>query len=163
MATVNFLGLEKRIGALADISYGIVPMPKLSVEQKNYRTYVQDSLTGFGISAAIGSEERQEVVGAVMEAIAYYSNQIVRPAYYDSSLSLRFMQDPQSKEMLDIMFETVAYEYSFLRPSGMGGILSDLRGQLPKSTPAIASYFKKWEKGVKKDLKKEQESLDKLE
>ncbi len=162
MATVQFLSIEMSIESLADLAYGIVPMPKLSVEQKNYHTYVQDQVTAFGISAAIGDEDRQAVVGAVMEAIAYYSNEIVRPAYYDSSLSLRFMQDPRSRDMLDIMFETVSFDYGYLHPGGLGGVKSDMRSLLPSTNPNAASRFKVWQKSIKNELKKEQSILDRL-
>lgn len=160
MATAQFLSLERRINMLADITYGIVPMPKLTVQQENYRTYVQDQVTAFGVSAAIGDEERREVLGAVMEALAYYSNEIVRPAYYDTSMSLRFMQDPQSQEMLDMMFEVLAFDYSFYL--NLCSYRDDLRAMLPAKSPNVASTMKKWEKGMKNQLMKDQQILDKL-
>ena len=57
--------------------YGIVPMPKLSKEQADYKTYVQAQVSCFGISAAIADENRQSMLSAVMESIAYNSNEII--------------------------------------------------------------------------------------
>ena len=160
MATTQFLSLERRINMLADIGYGIVPMPKLTVQQQNYRTYVQDQVSAFGVSAAIGDEGRQEVLGAVMEALAYHSNELVRPVYYDTSMSLRFMQDPQSREMLDLMFEVLAFDYSFFL--NLGSYRDDMRELLPSKSPNVASTMKKWQKSMKNQLMKDQMALDKL-
>ena len=160
MATTQFLSIEKRIDALADISYGIVPMPKLSVGQEKYHTYVQDQLSAFGISAAVGDQERQDLLGALMESIAYNSYLIVRPAYYDSTLSLRFMQDPQSGEILDMMFETISFDRAYLNFSV--DIKGTMRDKLPSSNPALSSQLRAWEKGIQNALTKEQRSLDKL-
>jgi hypothetical protein len=160
MATTIFLSLERRIESLAEITYGIVPMPKLTREQPDYYTFVQDQVSSFGISAAIGTESRQSVLGAVMEAIAYHSNQLVRPAYYDTALSLRFMQDPKSREMLDIMFETLSFDLGYY--IGLGNVRTDMRSILPGSNPAVASKFKAWEKQAKNELKKYEQSLNQL-
>ncbi len=160
MATTQFLSIETNLEALALLNYGIVPMPKLSVEQADYKTYVQDQVTSFGISAAISDEDRLATLGAVMESIAYNSYVTVRPAYYDSTLSLRFMQDPQSRAILDTMFETIAFDYCFA--IGVGGIRDDLRVRLSTADPAISSRIKSWERAVNNQLKRDNQALDKL-
>ncbi len=161
MATTQFLGIERRIDALADVAYGIVPMPKLSKEQAQYRTFVQDQVTAFGISAAIGDENRQSVLGAVMESIAYNSNKIVRPAYYDSAMSLRFMQDPESRQMLDVMFEVLAFDYSYY--IDLGGVRQGLRGVLATSNPSIVSNMKIWSKVAKSELTRQSRIVERME
>ncbi len=160
MVTTQFLSLETNIDALAAMNYGIVPMPKLSVEQDDYKTYVQDQVTSFGISTAVKNEERISMLGAVMEAIAYNSNVKVRPAYYDSTLSLRFMQDPDSRAILDTMFETIAFDYCFA--IGVGGIRDDLRIRLSSANPGIASREQAWKRNVNRQLDKDNAALDKL-
>lgn len=161
MATTQFLGIERRIGSLADVAYGIVPMPKLTKEQKEYRTFVQDQVTAFGVSAAIGDEARQSVLGAVMESIAYNSNKTVRPAYYDSAMSLRFMQDPQSRYMLDMMFEVLAFDYSYY--TNLDTIRDGLHSMLYTTNPNVVSNNKKWSKAAKNELNKQILALDKLD
>ena len=161
MATTQFLSIETHIDSLAGFNYGIVPMPKLTKEQKNYQTYVQDQVSAFGISAAIGNEDRQSMLGAVMEALAYQSYKIVRPAYYDSALSLRFMQDPQSREILDTMFETIAFDYTYV--TDVGGVRGTLRTLLPSQNPALASRAARWESTIKKQLERDNRVIDKLQ
>ena len=100
------------------------------------------------------------MLSAVMESMAYHSNEIVRPAYYDSALSLRFMQDPQSRDILGTMFETIAFDYCYV--TGIGSIRETMRSMLPSKKLAIASRAKSWERTVNKLLEKDNQSLDKL-
>ena len=160
MATTMFLAVEKNFAALADVPYGIVPMPKLNREQAGYHSFVQDRVSSFGISAAVGDPTRQDIVGAVMESMAYHSNEIVRPAYYDTTLSLRFMQDPRSRQMLDIMFDTLTFDLGYY--VGLGNVREDMRSILDSSNPAVVSRFKAWEKSAKNTLRKYSKSLEKL-
>lgn len=160
MINAMFGDLENKISDLADIRYGIAPLPKLTESQKNYGTYIQDQVSSFGISAAVGDEDRRDTLGAVMEAMAYHSNQLVRPAYYDSVLSLRFMQDPTSKNILDTMFESISFDYCFV--TGLGKVRGDLRELLPKSNPSIASKLKTWKGQISNKLRNEQRQLDRL-
>ena len=161
MATTQFLSIETHIGPLSEFSYGIVPMPKLSKEQADYKTYVQDQVSCFGISAAIADEDRQSMLSAVLESIAYNSTEIVRPAYSENSLSLRFMNDPQSRDILNTMFETIAFDYTYA--TGVGDVRGTMRNLLPsKKTPAIASRVKGWERTIGKQLERDNEALDKL-
>lgn len=161
MATTQFLSIETHIESLADMTYGIVPMPKLRKEQKDYQTYVQDQVSAFGISAAIIDEKRQEMLGAVMESLAYKSNEIVRPAYYDSALSLRFMQDPQSRDILNTMFETIAFDYTYA--TGIGDVRGTMRTLLPGKNPAVSSRARGWEKSITRQLERENAAIEKLE
>ncbi len=160
MATTQFLGIEHNIEALTAFNYGIVPMPKLNEEQENYMTYVQDQVSAFGISGAVSNEDRIYMLGALMEAMAYHSNEIVRPAYYDSALSLRFMQDPDSRAILDTMFETISFDYCYA--TGFGDIRGELRTGLSAKDPAMASRVSKWERSLDRRLEKLNSSLDNL-
>ena len=160
MGTVMFAELETEIEALTEISYGIAPLPKLTVEQPAYHTYIQDGVSCYGISAAIADEEDRDMLGAVLESMAYHSYATVRPAYYDSALSLRFMQDPESRYILDMMFETFSFDYCYA--TGLAGIRDGMREVVSSPNPSIASNIKKWEKAMKNQLAKEKKSLDQL-
>ena len=160
MATVMFNHIELYFESLADMTYGIAPIPKLTREQEKYGTYIQDQVSSFGISAAIGDSERQEQAAAVLEAMTYYSYQIVRPAYYDSVLSLRFMQDPQSKDVLETMFQSISFD--FVYSTSMAGIRDTLRTIISQKNAPVASSAKQWEKQVTSALRTQQRSLDRI-
>lgn len=160
MATVMFDHVETYFERLADITYGIAPIPKLTKDQDGYGTYIQDQVSCFGISAAIGDETRQEQLAATLEAMSYYSYNIVRPAYYDSVLSLRFMQDPQSRDVLNTMFDSISFD--FVYATSTAGIRDTLRGIISQKDAPVASSSKQWERQVQSALRTQQKAFDRL-
>lgn len=165
MATIMFWNMENNYNELGALSYGIAPIPKFSTEQQSYYSYVQDQVSSFGISAVVGDENRQEMLAAVLECMAYHSYQLVRPAYYDTSLSSRYMQDPQSKEILDLIFDSLNFDFSSSCSNILTGavIRDNLRPILSGNTNRVASATKSWSKSVTRGLNKYNESLNALE
>jgi hypothetical protein len=137
-------------------------MPKFSENQKSYYSYVQDQVSCYGISAVVGDTERQEMLAAVLEAMAYHSYLLVRPAYYETALSERYMQDPQSKEVLDMIFDTLYFDFS----SSCSNIFTScvirdsLRPILSGKDNRVASSTKSWERSVNRFLEKYNETLE---
>lgn len=163
MITSRFVQMEMNYADLAPMSYGIAPMPKFDTNQKSYFSYVQDQVTGLGISSVIGDPERQEMCAAVLETMAYYSNLLVRPAYYDTALSERYMQDPQSKEILDLIFDTVYFDFSSTCANMLNVVTRDsLRGLLSDTTNTIASSTKTWEKSIKNSMASINRKLERI-
>ncbi len=156
MITTMFLKMETSFTDLAPLSYGIAPMPKFSEQQQNYYSYVQDQVTCFGISSVVGDSDRQEMCAAVLEAMAYHSYLLVRPAYYETALSERYMQDPQSKEVLDTIFDTLYFDFS----SSCSNIFTscvirdNLRPLLSGTTNKISSSTRSWQRSVERALEK---------
>ena len=154
MVTSMFIHMETNYEELAPLSYGIAPMPKYDAAQQSYYSYVQDQVTCFGISAVVGDPAEQEKCAAVLETMAYYSNKLVRPAYYDTALSERYMQDPQSKEILDLIFDTVYFDFTSTCSNMLTVIIRDsLRGMLTSTSNTVASTTKSWEKTVKNNMR----------
>ncbi len=156
MATTLFLQMELNFNDLAALTYGIAPMPKFTEQQENYGSYVQDQVTSFGISAVVGDRDRQEQMAAVLEAMAYHSYRLVRPAYYETALSDRYMQDPQSSEVLDMIFDTMQFDFS----SSCSNIFTscvirdNLRPLLSGSKNTISSATRNWERNITNMLNK---------
>ena len=160
MATTIFGNMETLLESLAAINYGIVPMPKLTKTQSEYGTYIQDMVSCFGISSAIVDEDRQAILGAVLESLSYHSYNIIRPAYYNSTLSLRFMKDPESAAILDTMFETISFDFtSSISPASIRG---DMRSILSSSRPNLASQATTWKRKIEYALRQQKKNLDKL-
>ena len=161
MVTTMFLKMETNFEALAALSYGIAPMPKFSEIQKSYYSYVQDQVTCFGISAVVGDTERQEMLAAVLEAMAYHSYKLVRPAYYETALSDRYMQDPQSKEVLDTIFDTLYFDFSSTCSNIFVGcvIRDNLRPILSGKKNTVSSSTRSWQRQVERHLTTYNEKL----
>ncbi len=160
MATILFYNMETNYNEVGALSYGIAPMPKFSKEQDNYHSYVQDQVTGFGISAGV-KDDRLDMCSAVLEAIGYYSHMLVRPAYYETTLSERYMRNPESQEILDTIFDTLSFDFS----STCGNIVTSLvirdtlRPLLSGSSNKIASTTKAWAKSMERQLSRYNDKL----
>ncbi|MBE6558722.1 MAG: hypothetical protein E7661_06925 [Ruminococcaceae bacterium] len=163
MATILFYNMETNYNEVGALSYGIAPMPKFSKEQPSYHSYVQDQVTGFGISAGVKGE-RMDMCSAAMEAIGYHSHQLVRPAYYETTLSERYMQNPQSQEILETIFNSLSFDFS----STCGNIVTSLvirdtlRPLLSGASNTIASTTKSWARSMERNLKRYNDKLAQL-
>ena len=100
--------------------YGILPYPKYDENQKEYYSCASDAPTSFAIPTTNTSPE---IAGAVLEALASYSYRDTYPAYLDTALKGKYMSDPESRKMIDLVvdgykldaswvyFDTLAQEY----------------------------------------------------
>ena len=161
MATTLFLVMETNFESLADKTYGIAPIPKFDTLQKDYRSYVQDQVNSFGISAVVSDPERQEMLAAVLECMAYHSYILVRPAYYEVTLSERYMQDPQSDEILDMIFDSLQFDFSSSCSNIVTSLVirDQLRPILTGKKNTVASATRSWERTVQRALDKYNEDL----
>lgn len=164
MVTCLFLDMETEIESLTPMSYGIAPLPKFDKAQTRYYSYVQDQVSCFGISAGVKSAERVSMLGAVLESMAWNSGKIIPNAYYNTNLSLKFMQDPQSVEMLDLIFETVQFDFSSTCSNMFSGLVlrDELRPLLCSTTAKVASASRRWDEKMKKILADANEKIAKL-
>ena len=163
MATLMFWNMEHNIDELSALSYSIAPIPKLTREQE-YKSYVQDQVSSFGISATVQKEELREMVAATMEALAYHSYNIIRPAYYTNTLSTKFMQSPKSADILGIIFDSLYFDFSQTCSGIFNGtnLRNSLRPVMSGKSNNIASQAKGWSKNMPKLIKRVNEKLEKL-
>ena len=106
--TSAFSGVEKLKSGFS-VNYGIVPMPKLNAEQSDYYSYVADNGTVSGIAITTGAED-VEFSAYMVEVNAVEGKNYLTPAYYDTVLKKQAAQDPETKEMLDIIFDNTIYD-----------------------------------------------------
>lgn len=154
MATTLFYKMETSYEDLGAMAYGIAPIPKYDTHQENYHSYVQAEVTSFGISAGIGDPARQEKCAAALEALAYHSYLLVRPAYYGTVLSERYMQDPESVEMLDLIFDTLDFDFASCWSDilGTANIRNGLRPILSGKNNTVSSTFRGWQRSIERSL-----------
>ena len=88
-----------------NVEFGILPYPKLDAEQEDYL-----SLDWSGLLIVPASVQEPEMVGEVIELLAYYSEEEVLPAYYDVVLGEKLSRDEDSKEMLEIIFDGIIFD-----------------------------------------------------
>lgn len=122
----------------ADIDFGILPYPKYDENQKEYNNLISTILVaGFCVPITNDNPGR---TGAVLEAMAYHSLDTLTVAYYDQTLYTRMIRDEQSREMLDIIFDTRVYDIGYIYNwGGVGGLWESLYAN--RSEEFVSTYM----------------------
>ena len=91
-----------------EANYGILPIPKYDEYQEEYYHLVTpdaDSIIAVPLSCG-----DTDFTSFMLEAISAESYYTVYPAFYDIVLMNRTVRDPESKEMLKLIFDTRTYD-----------------------------------------------------
>jgi len=144
------------------VDFGFLPYPKYDENQEDYI-----SLDWGGLMSVPCTITNPELVGAAMELLAWESANEVIPTYYDTVLTGKLARDEDAVKMLDIIFDTIAYEIGG-NYFGFSNGLSDLFYAIPrlaiqKESSDFASWYKKCEKSAQKTLDSFYESLENTE
>lgn len=97
--------------------YGILPFPKYNEAQKEYYSYSHDT---YGAIAIPNTNTSPEIAGAVLEAMASYSYRYTIPTYLDVALKGKYMSDPQSRHMLDIIIDGIKVDSAWIYLGTLG-------------------------------------------
>ena len=88
-----------------EVDFGIIPYPLLNESQDSYVTNNWTGLMCVPVTAV-----NLDMIGSACEMLAYYSSDTTIPAYYDVLLGDKLSRDPESREMLELIFDNVAYD-----------------------------------------------------
>ncbi|OGO91706.1 MAG: hypothetical protein A2Y17_13085 [Clostridiales bacterium GWF2_38_85] len=142
--TSAFSAVEK-LKANYEVNYGIVPLPKADENQENYYSYVATNGTVSGIAITTGAPD-PDFSAYMIEVNAVEGKNYLTPAYYETVLKLQGTTDPESIEMLDLIFENAVYDLGRVFNFGdISGIIStlaqnsstDIVSELDKNEDAI--------------------------
>ena len=141
--------------------YAILPIPKLDAAQDGYRTCVQDQVTDFSVPVTCPSS-KQNMVGAVLECLAAESYRTVADAYYNTALSYRYLNNPESKVMLDLIYDSVSFEIAQIYTDCIGSFLNDMRAIVSSKNNTTVSKFKQIRRSMEKAVKDVNKSYEKI-
>ena len=141
-------------------SFGVLPIPKYSKTQEHYRTWVYPAGSALSVSSAI---KDPETMGLIVENYALLSSQYVKPAYYDITLTSKNIQDKQSKQMLDIIFQNRVYDMALYYQSSFGKYFDLFKTATYKNEDSFQSGYKSVEKAFSRNLSKFQKKLESLD
>lgn len=102
-----------------DINYGIIPFPKWDKDQESYYSNNMDFATAFAIPSTV---KDKEMVGAVTDALAYYSYEYVREALYGTVLKYRDAKDDASSKCIDIILNNMKYDFAYVYAFAWGDV-----------------------------------------
>lgn len=89
-------------------NFGIVPLPKLDANQKNYNSPLFSNIIPI-LVIPLTNDELEET-GAVLTMMAYIGRRDLYPALYDNLLQGKITRDENSNAMLDLLFENKFYD-----------------------------------------------------
>lgn len=141
-----------------ELDFGILPYPKGDAEQENYC----NTLHAYGNALmCIPDAADPEMSAAIMEALSYYGQQELLPAYYDITLVGKGIRDEASEEMLDIIFATRFFDVGTYYQ--IGNLNVAVNNQLINGSNNLSSMLKASEKVVEKTLSKINDGFDAIE
>jgi ABC-type glycerol-3-phosphate transport system substrate-binding protein len=152
MASFRLLELENATMRNMVDEFGVAPIPKYDELQKEYRTLLHDQFTVVSIPTTV-TEDRLDMVSAVLEALSSTGYRVVRPVYYEDTLRTKIAQDPQSAEMMDIIVEGVYIDAGIIYIAALNSFHHELRFIVQSGQNDTVSRFKSRAKVVEKNIK----------
>ncbi len=141
MATLRIMALESAVMRDMKDEYGVVPMPKYDEAQEDYGTLLHDQFTVLSIPKT-ALDDRRDRISAVMEALGYTSYNTVRPAYYNVALRSKLVSDPDSAEMLDILFDKVYIDAGVIYTAALSNFHDQFRQLMGQKSNRVMSTYK---------------------
>lgn len=131
-----------------EAEFGIVPYPKFNEEQADYYTLIAPYAAFCGIPITTGDIER---TGVILENLCAYSYQELKDAYYNTTLSFKYIRDAESREMLELIFKTGRMDMGTVL--GLTSLLDGAQSAVINGNE-VASSMAKSEKVAAKQLEK---------
>ncbi len=142
-----------------DSEYGIVPFPKYDENQTEYVSATRDSHSGLIVANNI---QNPDLVGTTIEALCMYGYTDITPAYYETTLKLKYLSDETAMSMLDLIRDSVDFDFAILYTVPLSTMYSFYGDNMANATPTIASAVKAQSKAWQKLLDKMYEDYEKL-
>ena len=125
--------------------FGILPIPKYDLSQKEYRSYVDGSSAMICVPATVKPADR-ECISIILEALASESYKIVTPAFVEKMLKRKVTRDSDSADMIDYVVRNRVFDMAYVNINeSIGSYVRDL---LVKKSTDVSSTLKKYEKST---------------
>jgi len=138
--------------------YGILPLGKYDEEQEKHYTYADSFSMLFGIPS---STPAPEFSGFMIEALSHASQTTTLPAYYEITCKTKYTYDPQSAEMLDLIFDGIVFDPAMIyNVEGASTIFTDIAKSGKNN---FASSYKQIEKKAKVSISRIVKDIESFE
>jgi len=137
--------------------FGLLPLPKASETQEKYSTYLHPDNTTTVVVPVINTNT--DMAGMILEDMAFYSSEHVRPAFYDIMLKSKFARDEDSARMLDIILSNSTIDLALIMKNSGIDIDTLMRSAATEGTTDILSTIAANNKKYTKILEKAIEAL----
>ncbi len=107
--------------------FGILPMPKEDENQAEYISYGQPWVVYCPYVPITVTGADREMVGMLLDAMAAYGHQYVRPAVFDTVIQLKSTRDEESAKIVGELFDNVSFEMADnVSRTNVGALLGNL-------------------------------------
>ncbi len=139
--------------------FGIVPLPKYDADQEEYVSTIHQDW-GSLMSVEV-TQTDLDMVGRILEDMAYESYNIIKPAYYDIMLQGQYAKDMESAEMLNIIYKHVTLDLAiFFKKYGIS-VDTTMRNAIKSGSTSIASTMQSQKRLTESLLKSIVEDFEK--
>ena len=133
-----------------DANFGILPPPKADEQQKDYCCPINDF---WGMFATVPvTNTRLELTGDVLEAMGYYGQQVLTPAFIETTVRGKSLRDGDSAEMMELIFANRVYDMGSFYD--WGGVKSMFATIADSPNSKFSSTFAKSESKIQKAIDK---------
>lgn len=114
-----------------DVDFGILPYPKYDEDQDRYYTTI---LRKYTVCAVPVTAKSLAYSSAVLEALACEGYNEIVPRYYDIALNGKYFRDEDSRDMLDVIRDSLYLEFADLYYSDLDAFSDFFAGYVLGST-----------------------------
>lgn len=133
-------------------AYTMIPYPKWDEAQDKYYTNADDKWAVYGVPVSVADDS--EFISIIYEALAAESYKRVYPVYYDTALKGRYSSDPTTSEMVDLIMDGRAFDFSFEFSDVFSRLPYLFRDLLVDENNNIASKYRSIAKTVPKAIER---------
>ena len=142
-----------------DNEFGILPVPKFSEAQSDYKSFVNGASSMVCVPATVSSDAKREYVSIITEALASEAYRTVTPVLKEKYLKRKITRDAESADMIDYVVRNRVFDMAYVNMhDGVGSYVRDL---LASKSTDISSTFKKYAKTAKKRVESIVKAFDK--
>ncbi len=116
--------------------FGIIPYPKYDKAQSNYYTMSDGAHGVMTVPITISNPEYTSIILEALNAETY--KQVI-PAYYDTSLKVKFSRDDESGQILDLLMAGRVFDFGYVY--NIGGICFTIQDLVSKNSNASESAY----------------------
>lgn len=138
-----------------ETDFGILPMPKYDESQEKYYSFGNTSFSDCLVVPTTCSD--LEMTGNVIEAMGYYSQKYITPAFIDTTVMDKAVRDENSAEIVQMVLENRVFDISFI--FDWGGIRTGFHSMFGSGDSNFASNYASRENNIKSELEKTLEMM----
>ncbi len=94
-----------------DFDFGVMPVPMLNADQKEYSTYMSNTHESWCVPAGVLT---YDAATDVIEAFGSYAYRGIAPLYFETMLKYRYSSDDSASQVYDIIRADVVFDFGYM-------------------------------------------------